>query len=332
MATTEFDTDAFIEAYVESHAWKDKRDPETCRENAKKYAVSLRGTDSRLGWFEWLQDERDKAAAEAEPADVRAFLTYLTEQGLSSSTRSQARSGVSQYYQLLGSGENPVEGLEGSWSVTTDKEQATGKERVYLSEEEVAAMVENVPTPTLRSELIVRLLYETGVRRMELATIEIAQVDREAREIQVYADKTDEWRTVSFSNSLREPLSVWIEGPRKDEPGWHEDNPYLFPSLRNRETDTDHISGETIRKTVIEAAESAGLQESYGTDSQGQTQNTITPHVLRHTFAVHAAENGVPAPHLQTILGHHSLDITQIYASIAEEDAVAVMKDRGPSL
>lgn len=325
------DVDGFVERYVEEHAWKDGRDPETCRENAMKYAAPLRGTSNRVGFFEWLRDERDRPPEEATTTDVKRFLLFLQDEGLSGPTRTQARSGISTYYQLVMGVENPVEGLDGSWSTTTDKEAATGKERVYLSREDVAAMIEAVPTPTLRSELIVRLLYETGVRRMELATSEVDHVDVESREIRVYGDKTDEWRSVSFQPETRTPLELWLGGRRRDEPGWYEGNPYLFPSLRTRETDADHMSGETIRTTVVEAAENAGIQDVYGTDANGQNQHTVTPHTLRHTFAVHAAENGVPAPHLKEVLGHHSLDITQIYTEIAGADAVDMLKDKGPS-
>lgn len=332
MSTSEFDREGFIQEYVESQAWKDGRDPETCRENAKKYSVSLVGTEDRLGWFEWLDEERDKSAEQATTGDVRAFLLYLQEKGLSGPSQTQARSGISQYYQLSDiDSPNPVAGLDGSWRATTDKENATGEKRVYLSKEEIESMIENVPEPTLRSELIIKLLYQTGIRRMELATIEIERLNLEDREIQVYADKTDEWRTVGFRSTLRNSLNLWIQAQREDEVGYHEDNPYLFPAASTR-GESDHISGETIRKTVVDAADRAGIQEAYGEDATGKDQNKVVPHSLRHAFAVHSAENGVPAPHLQTILGHHSLDITQIYAEIADQDAVDMLKKRGPDL
>lgn len=319
----------FVQDYVDYHAWKEGRDPETCRENAHKYAVPLFGENvSRLGWFDWLREERDSSPEEASTNDVRAFLTYLTEEGLSAPTRSQARGAISQWYQVNDMAEtNPVEGLDGSWRATTDKEESTGEERVYLSESEVEDMIENVPEPTLRSELIIKLLYHTGARRMELATIELERLDLEEMRVEVYADKTNEWRDVPLRNSLREPLNIWITSYRPSEPGWFDGNPYLFPSLRTRETDADHVSGETVRKTVIEAAENAGLQESYGTDSLGQNQNLITPHTLRHSFAIRAVEEGVPAPLLQEIMGHHSLEVTQEYADIAGEDAVGMFRD-----
>lgn len=332
MSQADFDQEDFIETYVEAEGWQDGRDIETCRENARKYATALRNTDDRLGWFGWLREKRGiENAANAEPEDVRGFLIYLKEQGLSGPTRTQARSGISKFYQLMLDVGNPVAGLEGSWGSTTIKEDATGQDRIYLSKDEVELLIENAPPPTLRSTLTIKLLYQTGCRRMELAKAKIEQLDMEARELQVYGDKTDEWRTVTFKNSLRQPLKIWLDQYREDEPGWHPENPYLFPSASTG-GDKAHLSGQSIRSAVNGAAERAGILEAYGTDATGQPQYRITPHILRHTFAVHAAENGVPAPHLKKILGHHSLNVTQIYTEIAQQDAVDMLKDRGPSI
>ncbi|QHS17028.1 tyrosine-type recombinase/integrase [haloarchaeon 3A1-DGR] len=332
-ATTDREAE-FVEEYVESRAYDDDfGGPETLRKNAKKYGTSLFGTNvSRMGWFEWLNEEREKSPEEATTKDIRGFLLYLQEEGLSSPTRTQARSGISLWYQLMGDGENPVSELNGSWRATTNKEDATGEKRNHPTRDEIKALIENVPEPTLRSTLIIKLLYHTGCRRMELATIQTDRIDLENQEIKVYADKTDEWRTVTFRESLRQPLNIWTNGPRTDEPGYHEDNAYLFPSASTR-GENDHISGQLVRSTVHKAAQNAGVQDTYGDgDVNGQNQWRITPHALRHAFAVHSAENGVPAPHLKKIMGHTKLDVTQIYADIAEDDAAEMMKQRGPSL
>lgn len=325
---------AFIQEYVESRAYDDNfGGPDTLRENAKKYGASLFGSNvSRMGWFDWLEDRKGKSPEEATTKDVRGFLLYLQEEGLSSPTRTQARSGISLYYQLMDMDcGNPVEDLEGTWRATTNKEKATGDRRNHPSREDIQAMVDHAPEPTLRSTLIIKLLYQTGCRRMELATMQADKVDIEGQEIRVYADKTDGWRTVTFRESLRQPLNIWINGPREDEPGYHDNNPYLFPSPTTR-GDNDHISGQMVRQTVHEAALNADVQDTYGEDVNGQNQWKVTPHALRHAFAVHSAENGVPAPHLKKIMGHTKLDITQIYADIAEDDAAEMMKQRGPSL
>ena len=54
----------------------------------------------------------------------------------------------------------------------------------------------------------------------------------------------------------------------------------------------------------------------------------MTPHALRHTHTVHAAENGVPDSHLKKTLRHIKMNVTQIYLEIAQDDAVEMLKDR----
>jgi integrase/recombinase XerD len=325
--------DAFVEAYVDETAWQDGRDPETCRENAEKYATSLFGdTVDRMGWFDYLDSEHGKSPDDADPRHVKRFMRYLQKQGLSPSTRTQARSGVSQWYQLQAPDvSNPVDGLDASWSVTSDKQAATGERRSHPTRDEVEALIDHAPDPTLLSELIIKLLYQTGCRRTEAATIQVDNVDGEDREIRVYGDKTDEWRTVAFQPSLDTQLNIWLDTQRRFTPGHSDDNPYLFPAMA-KGSQSDHVSSQYVYETVTDAAENAGLQGSYGRDAKGRNQRTVTTHSLRHAFAVHSAENGVPAPHLQEVLGHHSLDVTQIYADIAGKDAADMLKDRGPSV
>ena len=325
--------ESFVEAYVDENAWQDGRDPETCRENAEKYSASLFGdTVDRMGWFQYLQSEHGKSPDEADPKHVKRFMRYLQKQGLSAPTRTQARSGVSQWYQLQAPDvTNPVNGLDASWSATSDKEKQTGEKRSHPSRDAIQALIDHAPDPTLLSELLLKLLYQTGCRRMEVATIKVDKVSPEEREIRVYADKTDEWRTVAFQPSLDTQLSIWLDTQRQFTPGHSDENPYLFPAMA-KGSQSDHISGQYLYETVTDAAANAGLQGSYGSDANGNNQRTLTPHSLRHAFAVHSAENGVPAPHLQEILGHHSLDVTQIYADIAGKDAADMLKDRGPSV
>lgn len=329
-AETRDHVDQFVEEYVRTH--RRKRGEESTRRTAMRYARALRGTDNRLGWFEWLREKHEKSHEDATPKDVERYLDYLYSKGYSDDSQTGARSAISQYHQKMEiEGANPVDGVEASWTTESDKKKATGQERYYLSEDQMRDLIDNVPTPTLRNELIIKLLYHTGCRRSELASMRIDNMDREEREVDVWDEKDEDWRTVTFREGLRGPLNLWIEGPRKDVPGYEEDNPYLFPSPTDR-GERRHISGETIRKVVKTAAENAGIQKWYNTDAQGRERALITPHAIRHTFAVHAAENDVPAPHLKKILGHTKLDVTQIYLEVSGNDAADVLKNRGPSI
>lgn len=282
----------------------------------------------RLQLFvEWLKEHEDKGIEEATTEDVRDHLDWLHAEGYAEDSLKGTRSAISQYWQVMEvEGENPVEGIVEAWTTKSDKEKATREKRYYLTRDQVADLIENVPEPTLRNEIIVKLLYQTGIRRGELATIREEDVNYEDRTITVWDEKDDEPRVVAYQPSLDTPLSIWREVKRPQVHGADE-SAYLFPTSQR-----EHISGETIRKVVKTAAGNAGIQDSYGEDAKGRERALITPHVLRHTHAVHAAENGVPAPHLQKTLGHTKIDVTQIYLEIAQDDAVDMLQDLGPSI
>jgi integrase/recombinase XerD len=154
----------------------------------------------------------------------------------------------------------------------------------------------------------------------------VEDVDREGRAITVWDEKDDKPRVVAYQPSLDIPLSVWLDVKRPQVHGAGE-SLYLLSTRQS-----EHICGETITKVIKTAAENAGIQDSYGEDAKGRERALVTPHVLRHTHAVHTAENGVPARHLKQMLGHTKIDVTQIYLEIAQDDAVEMLKDRGPSL
>lgn len=247
----------------------------------------------RLNLFRnWLKEGRGKEIEEATTEDVRDYLDWLHSKGYAEDSLKGSRSAISQCWQVMDvDGDNPVDGIVESWTTKSDKEKATRQKRYYLTHEQVADLIENVPEPTTRNEIVVKLLYQTGCRRSELATIRVENVDRERRIITVWDEKDDEPCTVAYQPSLDTPLSVWLDLKRPQVHGAGE-SPYLLPTRQS-----DHISGERIRKVVKTAA-----------------------------------ENGVPALHLKQTLGYTKIDVTHIYLEIAQDDAVEMLKERGPSL
>jgi site-specific recombinase XerD len=75
----------------------------------------------------------------------------------------------------------------------------------------------------------------------------------------------------------------------------------------------------SIWKTVRHYAHTAGIR------------NKVSTHTLRHTCATHMLRNGAPVRHLQEMLGHESLDSTQIYARVTINDLKEVHAKYHPS-
>jgi integrase/recombinase XerD len=180
-----------------------------------------------------------------------------------------------------------------------------------------------------RDTLIIRLLVGTGMRRSELITLRLRDVHPSEKRVDIYERKNDEYRTVGFrSDRLARDLRMWIDHHRAQQYG-AEESDYLFPPDGRGES--DHLGETVVRDIVVEAAERAGIQQSYGSDALGREQHLVTPHALRATFAVECAKNGVPAPMVKEALGHHSLSVTDIYTSVIDDDAADMIRRDGPS-
>lgn len=253
--------------------------------------------------------------------------------GYSEGTIKNATGAISQFFQIHRPDDpNPVDqweipGSEGKWSITTDKKRATREGVFYLDSEEVGQLIE--AADGLRDKLIIRLLVSTGMRRSELISLRCQDVKPEEKKVRIYERKNDDYRPVGFrSDKLARDLRMWEDHHRTRQYG-AEESDYLFPP--DGKGDSDHLGETVVRDIVVEAAEDAGIQDTYGSDAMGRERNLVTPHALRATFAVGCAKEGIPAPMVKEALGHHSLNVTDIYTSVIDDDAADMIRRDGPS-
>jgi integrase/recombinase XerD len=190
---------------------------------------------------------------------------------------------------------------------------------VYVTPEEKERIADHVPTPALRNELIVRLLWQTGVRRGELAEIRLDKVDRDDRSIEVRNlkknDPDDPTRTVFYQASLDFLLEQWIDGGYRDSFPNGKESPYLFTGERG-----PAINSDDVGVIVKEAANEAGVNEVMYEDVHGNERWKVTSHALRHGHAVEALKSGIDVRTVQKHLGHSSLDMTMRYLNLIDDD------------
>jgi len=185
-----------------------------------------------------------------------------------------------------------------------------------LRPDEIQAICDNVPSPTMQSELLVRLSYQCGLRRGEVSRIRLKDIDRSAGERSIYipdAHSKSKPRTVYYRPSLDFLLNQWIDVERGAVSGADESE-YLFPSYG----ESGHIAPRHASRVVQKAAENAGIQEVMYHDKAGRPKYKITHHCLRHSFGLHSVLNGMSAKMLKELMGHESLDTTQKYMDAAE--------------
>ena len=146
-----------------------------------------------------------------------------------------------------------------------------------------------------RDQAIIELLYASGVRVSELVNIKLSSIDLRNRTIRVFGKGRKE-RMVMFSKSCQTTLVEYLDHID------HQGNDYLFLNAQGNQLTTRGV--EYILKEI---QNKCGLQLG------------LHPHMLRHTFATHLLEGGADLRVIQELLGHESINTTQIYTHITEE-------------
>lgn len=153
-----------------------------------------------------------------------------------------------------------------------------------------------------RSRLIIEILYDTGIRRSELAGMKTADIDHDTGYMYIRNGKGGKDRVVPASarvcKLIREYLlfirPTFIKG---DDPGNLILNQY-----------GGNMTSDGIYRQVRKAVKKAGIKKN------------ITTHSLRHSCATHMLKNGAPIRHIQEMLGHASLESTQVYTRVTIND------------
>lgn len=159
---------------------------------------------------------------------------------------------------------------------------------------------------------MVELFYSTGLRRSELASLDVTDVDFRTREILVRKGKGEKERIVPVGEKALEALREYLV-IRKKFLGRNRDCGALFLTSRGRRPVPDKLS----RRICL-------LKEKAGIISKGLA------HAFRHSFATHTLANGAPIEAVQRVLGHAQLSTTQTYVHIDREKLSEVHKRTHP--
>ncbi len=181
---------------------------------------------------------------------------------------------------------------------------------VCISPEQHKTMVENVGPPKFRNKVILNLLYETGMRRAEISSLEKRHVNLKKNEIIVPAVKSEKPRPASVSDKLSTQLEIWRDVRR--EAYVNSESDYLFITDDTRSK--SGISPRTVGDIVSYAADSLEEQDTV-TTADGTKRNKYTTHSYRHGFAEQFIQSSGEASiySLKELLGHKDISTTEQY-------------------
>jgi len=253
------------------------------------------------------------AIKEAGPDHIRGYLALLETNGMARSTSARQLSSIRQFHLfLLGDGlsaDNPATAIESP--------RAARPLPRTISEADVRLLIEKARArrktakgkaqlKARRLEVLLELLYATGLRVSELVSLTVAAVSADPDFIQVRG-KGGRERLVPVSQAARQLLNAYV--PMLGDAKW------LFPSHGA----AGHLTRQHFALDLKSLAIAAGLE-----------RDVISPHVLRHGFASHLLAGGADLRAVQQMLGHADISTTQIYTHVQAERLKQVVESHHP--
>jgi integrase/recombinase XerD len=182
----------------------------------------------------------------------------------------------------------------------------------YLSREEIAALLDGIPTDTpegLRDRAICELLYSTGLRSAEARRLTLSDINCADGTVTVLLGKGKKDRVVPIGRLALHWVDRYLQQVRGLHPG------LLFYNLGSGQ----QLPRWQLKEIVLERARAAGIGKR------------CLPRTFRHSFAIHMLEGGASIRHIQAMMGHVSLKTTQRYTQIVPTELKRIHRAAHPA-
>jgi len=253
---------------------------------------------------DWLQQYEAVDLLSVTQQNIRTYLDYLLEQGRSAATISRVLASLKNFYTYAVS----TGFLEAS-PVTAELHVDRGEKKLpqVLSGKEVELLLSqpscNDPKG-FRDKAMLEVMYATGIRVTELIDLNVEDVNLELGILKCNSAKKS--RTIPLYPAALRALTVYIKEIRMlmvADPAERA----LFVNMGGA-----RMSRQGFWKILKYYQAKAGIEKE------------ITPHTLRHSFAVHLLENGADLGSLQELMGHSDISSTQVYTHMINQKLKSV--------
>tara|TARA_B100001094_G_C18060661_1_gene734870 strand:- start:146 stop:1027 length:882 start_codon:yes stop_codon:yes gene_type:complete len=260
---------------------------------------------------EFLFDEfQQSSLKKVNYSQIRSWIVLLVNSGISNKTINRKVSSLNSFYKFLKKiGVNKINPLNEHKSLKTKSIV-----QIPFSKSEVSNVLNSSNFTKdfdgVRDNLILEILYCTGIRRNELINLKIRNIDLANHRIKVLGKRNKE-RYIPILNSTVQLLNSYLE--ERNKINYVNDKEFLLITRR----------GEKIYENLVNR-----VTKKYFSKYSSKLKKS--PHILRHSFATHLLDNGADLNSVKDLLGHTSLAATQIYTNRSIEEIKKVFKKTHP--
>ncbi|MGC8842953.1 MAG: tyrosine recombinase XerC [bacterium] len=237
---------------------------------------------------------------------IRAFIGTLQENKYSRRSIARKLSSLRSLYKFLVRNGN----LKKNVMLVVSSPRLRRALPRFLKVKDIEAMITSTDDDALgiRNRALIEILYSTGMRVSEIASLKVEDVRNEGEEVRIKGKRGKE-RIVFLGKKAREALRDYLSNSRP-----------LLEKKPNEALFLNRFGGKLsvrgIHKIVSKLAKLSALYAS--------------PHTIRHSFATHLLERGADLRAVQELLGHSSLATTQIYTHLTVEKLKEIYKKAHP--
>ncbi len=247
---------------------------------------------------EWLQTKESKAVVDATQLNIADYLAHLVDEGRSGATVSRSLASLKNFYAyLVSSGfveRTPVVDVHIDRGEKKLPQVLTGREIELLLSQPVC-----VDAKGYRDKAMLEVMYATGIRVSELIALDVSDVNLELGIIKCSSDRRS--RAIPLYPGALRALTIYLREIRSGMVS-SPDEKALFVNVSGV-----RMSRQGFWKILKHYQATAHIEKE------------ITPHTLRHSFAVHLLENGADLCSLQELMGHSDISSTQMYTRMVNQ-------------
>ena len=258
---------------------------------------------------DWLRENEEADIVEATQLNISDYLSHLESDGRSAATKSRNLASLKNFYAYLVSNgflsETPVTGIKLERGEKKLPQILTGREIELL-----LAQPACVDAKGIRDKAMLEVMYATGIRVTELIELDIDDVHLEQGSIKCSGAKKT--RIIPLYPAALKALTVYVREVRSAMLADPEERA-LFVNVAGV-----RMSRQGFWKILKQYQTTAHIDKE------------ITPHTLRHSFAVHLLENGADLGSVQELMGHSDISSTQMYTHMINQKLKSVYEKCHP--